>query len=740
VPKSQISSKLQWATIDLEDHSFYSNIGVDFVGTIRAALSDVSGGATQGGSTITQQLVKNIVAKDSTQTLTRKLNEAILAYGVTQQFDKAQILEMYLNTIPYGDSNQGVEAAAKNYFGLQQSVDAKNEVVTANMKLSWAQAALLAGLPNAPTLYLPIQYSCSKAPCPQSKWDNPFQDPNAPCGPHIASFGPEWYLTHGHEWLDYCRAREALDAVAQYGVGDGSVSFTSADYAQADAELTDMLVHQTIYHWKAYNDAGTQQKNATSVKAPHFVDYVVQQMADNFGISDLGNAGLTIYTTLDLNLQNVAQQTIHHYIDESYHEPWYYPLDNDPLSVASNAHNGALVAIDQNSGDIMAMVGSADYYSKDPHVLGYNNITTSKLRSMGSSTKPLMYATAFQMGWNPGVMLQDIPICFPVPNPDPTYVDPAAPACKGWYVPHNYEENQFSGTIPLRRMLDGSLNIPATESMEFVGATPDTSDAFLSMAQRLGVTTLSKNRMGPTTTLGTQEIPLLQLTGAYATFANLGKRHAPRAILRIETGSGQQLYPVLPGPQVAQVGPGEQVLSPQAAYMMTNVLSDNFARTPFFKAYNPLHLDPDFPNLQIAAKTGTSSGTTGPNDIVTVGYSPMLTVGVWVGNTDANDPMTAGIIGIAGAGYVFHDVMDWAAKNYKWAPDASFPIPPGLASGTFNCNTGLAPYKDSTPADLDCVAHPAPGFSGVNPYDPDHGINHRPDTDIYIQGQIPQQS
>src|SRR5260370_3796200 len=209
VPKSQISSKLQWATIDLEDHSFSSNIGVDFIGTVRAALSDVRGGVTQGGSTITQQLVKNIVAKDSTATLTRKLNEAILAYGVTQQFDKAQLREMYLNTIPYGDSNQGVEAAAKNYFGLQQSLDAKGEVITASMKLSWAQAALLSGLPNAPTLYLPIQYSCSKAPCPQNKWDNPFENPNLPCGPHIASFGPEWYLTHGHEPLAYFRPPHA---------------------------------------------------------------------------------------------------------------------------------------------------------------------------------------------------------------------------------------------------------------------------------------------------------------------------------------------------------------------------------------------------------------------------------------------------------------------------------------------------------------------------------------------------
>ena len=750
VPKSQISSKLQWATIDLEDHSFYSNIGVDFVGTIRAALSDVSGGATQGGSTITQQLVKNIVAKDSTQTLTRKLNEAILAYGVTQQFDKAQILEMYLNTIPYGDSNQGVEAAAKNYFGLQQSVDAKGEVVTASMKLSWAQAALLSGLPNAPTLYLPIQYSCSKAPCPQSQWDNPFQDPNAPCGPHIASFGPEWYLTHGHEWLDYCRAREALDAVVQYGIGDGSTTFTSADYAQADAELTDMLVHQKIYHWKDFLGGGGVDTTTTANAAPHFVQYVVDKMANDFGISDLGNAGLRIYTTLDLNLQRYAAKQLNYYVNQAHASPWYNGGGIEPsLADASNAHNGAVIAIDQHTGDIMAMVGSVDPASKDPLIAGAVNLTTSP-RSMGSATKPLIYSTAFQMGWTPSTMLQDVPICYPNwigndPSTGKPFHDPAAPSCDGWYVPHNFDSAFFSGPFPLRYQLGNSLNIAATEAMEFVGSTPATSDAFISWTRRLGVMSIDRNAMGPTTALGTQDISLMQLTGAFGVFANNGKRVPPRAILRIELStSGQQIYPVPPGPQTVPPMTGEQVMSPQTAYMMTSILIDNKARAQDFGyAKNPLHFEPsrdgaDLANFQFAAKTGTSQGTVGPKDIVTVGYSPYLSLGVWIGNSNGKEMHD--IIGIAGAGYVFHDVMRWSVDYFKWPHNATFPIPDGLAHSQFNCNTGLAPYKDSTPTDMQCYFRPFDPKNAKDLYNIDDGATWRYNDDLYVTGQIPQQS
>src|SRR5262249_12587504 len=222
----------------------------------------------------------------------------------------------------------------------------------------------------------------------------------------------------------------------------------------------------------------------------------------------------------------------------------------------------------------------------DKRVAGAVNVTTA-LRSMGSATKPIVYATAFQKGWTPGIMLQDQPICFPGKMPPDPYTgrdvrNPDAKACTGYYAPRNYAEISYSGTFPLRRQLADSLNIAATETMSFVGMGGDSSTAFLAMARRLGITTLHKEAMGPTTALGGQAIPLIQLTDAYATFANLGKRNPPRAILRIERNS-----------EILWEAPSKthpaQVLSPQAAYMLTNVLSDNFARHPDFKWNNPLH-------------------------------------------------------------------------------------------------------------------------------------------------------
>jgi membrane peptidoglycan carboxypeptidase len=395
---------------------------------------------------------------------------------------------------------------------------------------------------------------------------------------------------------------------------------------------------------------------------------------------------------------------------------------------------------------------------------------------MGSATKPLMYATAFQMGWTPGTMLQDTPICFPVPAIDPTtnqpVVSPVAPACKGWYVPQDYEQYNFSGTFPLRRQFDGSLNIAATEGMEFVGATPSTSTNFLDMVGRLGVTTIYKNQMGPTTALGTQDISLLQLTSAYGTLANLGARAPARGILRIARPDGTVLWSAQAMPQT------QQAISPQAAYMVTSVLTDNRARYPFFKWHNPLVLDDDpvYNTMPIAAKTGTSSGNGGPLDIVTAGYSPFMTLGVWVGNTDGNDPLDPNIIGVAGAGYIFHDVMKWAADNYHWDATATFTIPKDMARGTFNCDTGLAPYQNSSqnpsqnssqnpsqnPSQnssaniLDCAWTPLPksdlsqiyksyGYQPYDPYDPDGRFlntgtgdrTHMPDTDWYIIGDQP---
>ena len=297
--------------------------------------------------------------------------------------------------------------------------------------------------------------------------------------------------------------------------------------------------------------------------------------------------------------------------------------------------------------------------------------------------------------------------------------------------------------------LADSLNVPAVEAMSFVGATPALSTNFISMARRLGITDakrdsqgnvvvpgLTKDAMGYTTALGTQSIPLIQLTNAYAAMANSGKHVPTRAILRIVDSQGNTWNAPTPHPA--------QVISPQAAYMLTSVLSDDKARIPAFNHPNPL----EFPSIQVASKTGTGSGKNGPSDIVTIGYSPYLAVGVWVGNAD-NEDMASDIIGIAGAGYIFHDVMDWAIKNYKWTGPTSFPVPPDMVMGAFGCNAGLAPYqgegdsgKGGSGKTGGTTSAPQCNYRGdvkghdVKIYGNPPGTP-APDIDWYIQGQAP---
>ena len=376
--------------------------------------------------------------------------------------------------------------------------------------------------------------------------------------------------------------------------------------------------------------------------------------------------------------------------------------------------------------------------------------------------KGIVYATAFQMGWTPSIMMQDSPICMPGSG---AYKDKdlLVPACVGQvtYVPHNYGGDGYNGYVPIRMALANSLNIPATEAMSFVGDTPELATNFITMARRLGITDqvtdasgkvlvpgLTQQNVGPTTALGTQSVPLIQLTNAYAAMANSGKHVPYRSILRIEDSAGDSW--TAPTPQPAQV------ISPQAAYMLTSVLADNQARTPAFNEPNPLEF-PKHPDIQVASKTGTGSGLNGPSDIVTIGYSPYLAVGVWVGNAN-NADMVSNIIGIAGAGYIFHDVMEWAMDNYKWTGTGSFPIPPGMAMGAFGCNAGLAPYQGeagssggtgngtgngtgtgtgSTGNVPKCVYRDdVPGSRGVQIYGAEPG-SPTPDIDWYIQGQQP---
>jgi membrane peptidoglycan carboxypeptidase len=701
VPLSQIGQTIQDATLDTEDHSFYSptNIGVDFQGTLRAVLADVThgGAADQGGSTITQQLVKRLILHDPSKQVQRKLNEMILAVGLNANYSKSQILEMYLNTIDYGDQNQGIEAAARNFFGLEQKNE-NGKLILANQQLSIAQAAILAGLPNNPTYYLPIAYSCDKAPCADTDWAKPCtNDPHDGICDPSADYVDNWGQL-GHEWIVWRRARVVLQSMQNYG------SITNDQYLNALNQVHDMLVNQDIKHW-----AGLTNGSATDTTklAPSFVDEVLDELVNQFGFNadTLPSAGLRVYTTLDYTLEEYVEQNIDYYINKPHTVPTCTYGDcihptNPPLSASiasggANAHDAAAVVIDPYTGDVLAMMGTAKYNDKNPLVAGNVNVATSP-RSLGSSMKGIVYATAFQMGWTPSIMMQDSPIC--MPGPHNTDKDPLAPACTGndTYVPHNYGGDGNSGYVPIRMALANSLNIPAVEAMSFVGDTPTLANNFISMARRLGISGdvkdssgniivpgLEQNRVGPTTALGTQSVPLIQLTNAYAAMANSGKHVPYRSILRIEDSAGDVWNAPTPKPA--------QVISPQAAYMLTSVLADDKARQPGFNKTNPLQF-PDYPEFQVASKTGTGSGKNGPSDIVTIGYSPYITVGVWVGNANGAD-MKSNIIGIAGAGYIFHDVMDYALKTYKWKGPTTFPIPPDMAMGAFGCNAGLAPYQ-----------------------------------------------
>jgi membrane peptidoglycan carboxypeptidase len=729
------------ATVDIEDPTFWSNPGVDLYSVIRASVADTSsGGAQQGASTITQQLVKILVLHNSERTLTRKIHEAILSYGVTQEYEKWQILEMYLNNIPYGDDNTGIEAATRNFFGLDVKKAPDGTVLeTATQQLDLAQAAILARLPNAPTFYLPIgvdqPLSCPTAPCPFSTWHTP----NAV----------------GNELRDYDGAQTVLEAMKKAG------DITQGQEDQAMAEVSDIFTNQHIYHWKYFNSISSHSHDVTK-RAPHFVNAVIDELVNQFGLGDPSNvarAGLTVYTTLDLQLEQELEKDATNYVDHPFTRYWYCgagapaaSCQQGALKDTDNVHNAAGVAIDPWTGDVLAMMGSVDYGSTDPQVKGFVNMTTA-WRSMGSATKPLVYATAFQMGWNPGTMLQDIPVCYPGQQPlqpgQTTYpIDPAAPACQGYYVPHDFFRTEFDGRFPVRFMLDNSLNIPATEAMAFVGDSPQTSQNFLSMAGRMGITVckqqqcdvahgehgLSAGRMGPTTALGTQEIPLVQLTSAYGTFPT-GGRHTPyRLILRIDRNDGTTLY-TAPQPQL------QQALSPQAAYMITAILTDNKARAQDFGFNNPLY-PPAYPSYlnypYVAAKTGTATGGVNDltTDIITMGYSPFMALGIWAGNTDGNDPLT-NVIGITGAGYIFHDVMVWAIKHYKW-PAVPFAVPPHMVYAQLNCTTGLAPYKGVDLTQTANVACPwTPYATGSGNLYSGYGTTALPNWDWTVDNMIP---
>ncbi len=574
VPLEHISPYLQEAEISIEDHSFMTNPGYDITGIVRAALSDLtSGHIVAGGSTITQQLIKNAIVGNQ-DTAARKLQEIVLAPTITRYYTKQQILSMYLNTTYYGEQAYGADAAAFTYFSLQDTSTA-----TAASQLDIAQAAMLAGIPSAPIGRDPFLH------------------------PHAA----------------FLRVQDVLNQMYLQGY------ITHAQQLAAIKEVSQPnFLHRGIIH----NDL-----------APHFVNYAIGELAQELHVKpdELARAGLVVSTTLDLPLQNqilkIAQQHI------------------AVLAQPHHMSNAAEVLIDYHNGAIRVLLGNINPSQDD------FDVATQGYRQPGSSFKPFIYATAFEHGISPGTVVNDEPLVVPL--------------CCGLppYIPHNYDL-RYHGLITYRYALQNSFNIPAVKLLMQTGV-----DASLHTAQAMGITSY-EGTPNYTMVLGSLSVHLLDETSAYGAFANGGVRIPPHAIDSVRDISGHVIFrfPVQ----------GTRVLTKQVAYMITDVLSDNNARTYEFGKCSSLYL---YSNTQTqcyqgnpglvrpaAVKTGTSNDF---RDNWTVGYTSDYVMGVWAGNND-NSAMV-NITGVDGAAPIWHDSLLLAEKG---KPVTAFANPGGLVKRT----------------------------------------------------------
>ena len=577
VPLSQIAGDLQHATIAIEDKDFYNHKGISLSALFRSAFADLSvGDAAYGGSTITQQLVKNTVLSPE-KSFSRKTAEIVWAMEIENKLSKDQILELYLNQIPYGRNAYGIEAASQAYFGKS----AKD--------LDLAESAYLAALPQAPSLYNP-------------------EGPN----------------------------KDALEA--------------RKNYILQLMEEQGYISHQR--REQAVAEQVSLQPLAGTFKAPHFVLWVRKQLVAEYGEQTVEEGGLKVYTTLDMRLQNIAEQAI----------AKYAPLNEKKY----NAHNEALVAIDPKTGGILAMVGSKDYFGQSEPtgcVPGFNclfepdvNVATA-LRQPGSSFKPYVYVTAFgpQFSYGPSSIVLDETTNFSAPGAPP-------------YIPHNYDNHSY-GRVSMRKALAGSLNVSAVRTETLVG-----TDSVIKTARDAGITSPLK-RCGLSLALGGCEVSLLDHVAGFSVFANGGRRNPRIGILKVEDQNGNIL-------QSNDDPPNSQVVDPQAVYKLISIMTDNTARTFIFGAKSPLHFD----DRTVAAKTGTTQNW---HDGWTVGFTPSLAAGVWAGNNDGT-LLKKGADGVFVAAPLWHEFMETALAG---TPAEQFPIPPGITQAVYNPATGKPDLK-----------------------------------------------
>jgi 1A family penicillin-binding protein len=550
VPFTEISPYIKEATVAIEDQDFYTHKGIKPTAFLRAILVNLTSFSySQGGSTITQQVIKKTVLSDD-KTPTRKIKEWILALRLEKMLTKDEIFELYLNEIPYGGNNYGVEEASQTYFGKKAS------------DVTIAEAAYLAALPQAPTFYSP--YGKNK------------------------------------KALDD-RKNLVLKEMKQVGY------ITDEQYQSAKNEVVSFL-----------------PKEEKGIKAPHFVMFVKEYLVNKYGDDVLENGGLRVTTTLDYPLQKKAEDIA-----------LKYALVNE---AKVKGKNDGFVVIDPKTGEILTMVGSRDYFDKT--IDGQYNVTTAK-RQPGSTFKPFIYAESFNKGYTPETVLFNTETQFSTACPVESMS--SVPPC---YSPKNYNA-KYTGPVSLREALGSSMNVPAVKLLYLVGV-----QNAINLAKNMGITSLGNpNQYGLTLVLGGGEVSLLDMTSAYGVFANDGVRVPYASILKIEDTKGNILEEYTPK--------SIPVLNPESARRISDILSDNVARTPLFGSNSLVY----FGGRDVAVKTGTTNDN---KDAWLVGYTPNIVVGAWAGNNE-NTPM----VGMSGTiiAPMWRALMDEALKD---KPNESF--------------------------------------------------------------------
>ncbi len=570
VPIDQISPSLIAATIAIEDADFYHHMGVSFRGIARAFLHNLQNESVQGGSTITQQLVK-LTLLSPERTWQRKIKEAILALSVDHLYTKEEILVDYLNEVNYGGSVYGIEEASYWYFNKSA------------LDLTLAESAFLAGLPVAPSAYSPFGANAQRA---------------------------------------YDRQREVLSRMVVTGA-------ITEEQRQA-AEQEPIVFTNTAY----------------DIKAPHFVMMVRSMLAERFGEDAVSQGGLEVYTTLDLDVQASAEAAVAKEIEKL-----------GRLKVS----NGAAMVTDPRSGEILAMVGSKDYFNREED--GSVNVTT-RPRQPGSSIKPLTYALALERGFSPSTLIDDSPV---------KYTAPGAPE----YVPKNYD-GRFRGMVTLREALASSYNIPAVRLLVEVGV-----DALVEKGRALGITTWQdSSRFGLALTLGSGEVKMFDMMQVYGTFANHGLTVPLNPLIAVRSSSGDMLYSN-PCTDSSEPCNARRNFSALTAYQITSMLSDNQARSPAFGTRSELVI----PQQEVAVKTGTTNSL---RDNWTFGYTQDRVVGVWVGNND-NSPMSAVASGVTGASPIWNTIM---RSQLSQGEPREFALPTGLTKVAVCRQTGTLPCAE----------------------------------------------